>query len=56
MTTYYNINLNGLPPGKTTEGIILPLTQINQILGLFKPTLYDRSQLASSNKTTSYSP
>ncbi|MDY5646873.1 MAG: hypothetical protein SPF22_07725 [Candidatus Onthovivens sp.] len=52
MTVYYDIALNGYPPGETVAGKVLPLTQINQILGLFKPTLYDRSQLASSNKTT----
>lgn len=52
MTVYYDIALDGYPPGETVPGKVLPLTQINQILGLFKPTLYDRAQLASSNKTT----
>lgn len=49
---YYNSVINGHPKDSTENGVLLPLSQINQIMGLFKPTLYDRSQLASCTKNT----
>lgn len=51
---YYNSLIKGHPENGSVSDkrILLPLTQLNQVLGLFRPTYYNRSKLASCTRNT----